>query len=529
MIYDQEDQDPFNRNRMTPEEQRAFQALVEGDPTLTSGSISTPWQQKRDLEESNMQMGGYDPSATLRSGVAVDPWLRAHNPIATPDPRTELPEQAPGATWSPSGQDVMSRFAQAHQANTSGGGGGGGGGERRSYGGGTVPEAQDAFDTPGLALAALADLALNKGRSVPQFIALGAQNEDNAWETQKRQMEADRNAAEIQRMQQGPAGQDPAVLQMRQEALDLRRSAQEQSGASFTQKKKLDQIKLDRSDPDSPVSQRARQIAGSRGIQDYDGMSAEDLSALNPTINFYAQRTGPAGEADTRHAAQKAAAEAAATEASRTRVAEAGAARTATAADEAEKRAVTREGREAARRLTEEEKDQAREFDKDTQNETDALRILQDLRDQNEGQELEGTGPVQGLVPDVMASPKALETRGKLRMLQESWGRARSGASIGMTEGQKFAMQTGTKETATDQEIRAAQEVLRSVLEAKVQAKAVGREGAAKKVLKAKGIRQAPQPQAEPEGIPVKDPRTGKKGRFKGTAEKARSLGYEVL
>jgi hypothetical protein len=188
---------------MTPEDQRAFQMLVEGNPTDLSGSISTPWQRKHDLEESNMQMEGYDPSATLRSGVPVDPYLRAHNPIATPDPRTELPEQTPGARTAPQ-DDVMTQFARASAASRAPQGGGGGG---YSGGGGghagSVPRAKEPFDTGGLALAGIADLLLNKGRSIPQFVALGAQNHDLDWETQQRQMEADKNAAAIAQVGEG--------------------------------------------------------------------------------------------------------------------------------------------------------------------------------------------------------------------------------------------------------------------------------------------------------------------------------------
>lgn len=463
---------------LSPEDEAAFKALIEGDttpdfgatarvpavdplamqrkpsmlkgaqlaPDDLSGSLPTPQSRERDRADANMAIPE-DRNKVSLSSATVDPWLRAHNAIATPAERSLLPEQAPpgfvmppewaqqrarakeidpsinvnlgssnlyaGATEPgnldlsnrpavknpngsissvrsisfaevPGGPEILiptvthdgkvlsdddaityykqtgehlGKYPTVEAANAAG--------QRiheqqaalsepkppaseldqhplaqlaraqqqpammsapvqsqtPAY---TVPSAKEPFSTPELGLAALADLVLNRGRSVPSIIALGAQNHDTAWETQQRQMLVDKNAAEIEHLKRAGIV-DPVTLMLRQQNYDLQRERLSQGATAEARRTRAQQIKEDRADPNSPQSQAARDIAARNNIPVSEDQSWDDIHSLYPSINKNLETTGALGQADVRHAAEKAGAESAATEGSRIRVAEAAA------------------------------------------------------------------------------------------------------------------------------------------------------------------------------------------------------------
>ena len=130
----------------------------------------------------------------------------------------------------------------------------------------------------------------------------------------------------------------------------------------------------------------------------------------------------------------------------------------------------------------------ARAFEKDVGPAITTLDLIDKFESANmKSEDIEGTGVVKGWIPDMMVGDKAKENRGKMRLIKESWARAQSGAAISATEGENFAIQSGTKENASDAEIRAGMKALRDVLERKIRRASVGREGTAQDVLNAGG------------------------------------------
>ena len=149
----------------------------------------------------------------------------------------------------------------------------------------------------------------------------------------------------------------------------------------------------------------------------------------------------------------------------------------------AEDRARAAKAEEDARRFT-------GEYAKTNAAQLRSLKLINEFNAMNPGdQPIEGTGTVQGrVIPDMAASPRALKNRATLRLLGETWGRGQSGAAIGMTEEQRFAVQSGTKETATDQEVRIAMETLRDVLMSSARAAGVSQREAAQEVANEYGV-----------------------------------------
>ena len=182
----------------------------------------------------------------------------------------------------------------------------------------TAAPAKDPYSGTDLALAALADLFLNKGRGMGGIISLGAQNQDNDWETQQRQMKLDEAAAqqqddandEARYAQANAQGQDERQYQRgrdaRTDALAARKAAA--AGPAANAKAKAARDEWDRQQAQLHANRMKERAAGKRakgkgagggsGGADVDAMIADaeinnDVTALReamPRMNNPEQR-----------------------------------------------------------------------------------------------------------------------------------------------------------------------------------------------------------------------------------------------
>lgn len=158
-----------------------------------------------------------------------------------------------------------------------------------------------------------------------------------------------------------------------------------------------------------------------------------------------------------------------------------------------EDRGEARAGRQAERDVDKQSAErfpqEAASFAKDADKDLQILSVANDFVTRNKGKkDIAGVGVLAGRTPDLASNEEALRNRADLRMIGEQWARGQSGAAISMSEEERFAIQSGTKETASEAQIKVAMGTLERVIKRSVQARAVGIEDAAGEVAKRYGV-----------------------------------------
>lgn len=348
------------------------------------------------------------------------------------------------------------------------------------------------MDEPGDAPIYQPDAVDVLGGALGGFIGqFGTSPREQRWNRQQDADAADRREKRQQLRDQAQFGNWLAQANMREQQLEARKEALGQ-GAERVDLAKRKQAGIDedrdwRLDPEKASKTREfvlRQANGRVTPEELDGMSNAELRGVMTMLNREAER-GHAGE-DTAIAARKAGATATASTIGRE-----------TAARpfdiDKENRAELRAARaaELANEKLAKAKfpEQAAAYAKDTENDLTILGLVNDFDAKNPpGKPIVGTGFVQGWTPDMFSNEQALDNRSLLKLINEKWARSQSGAAISMTEEERFKVQSGTSETATDAQVRVAMRTLKSALTRYARARAVGQEDAATEVARAYGV-----------------------------------------
>jgi hypothetical protein len=386
----------------------------------------------------------------------------------------------------------------------------------------------------GVGWAALADLAINGGRGIPQVIALGAQA---AEQRKKSGLEAEYKRAQIRHLDRS-GGVDPRVLEQRQRQMDQRDRALQHSeevlgdrqGArgEKTAQGKTNADALRRLYADRGVDVTALSDADLQGLRaasgvlrkDYEIANADQLNeAAAGKAGAVARATGQArsdvgaenADQDAETAARKAGAVAEAqapfavtraVEISNRTLPDKQALKASPGApqsgevdpDTGEKLPSPGQKRKADMARMEETTyaGLADKYIKETEYERNGAVALQRadqvLAKYKGAKDLPGAGTLDSLVPDRLLSQDAATIRSAQAWMNNAIQRADSGAAAPIPEETKFAIRNGAQPGATEQQFRIGMNAAREQIRATLRAASAGKERAARDVLGKAGI-----------------------------------------